>query len=65
MVESGHANGVRLAVFADPRRRVVRLFRPSSESGNQRGADLLDLTDALPGFSLTVDEFFAPLSADW
>ena len=59
------AHGVRLAVFADPRRRVVRLFRPGSESGDQRGADLLDLADVLPGFSLTVDDFFAPLSADW
>ena len=59
------ANGVRLAVFADPRRRVVRLFRPSSESSDHRGSDLLDLSDVLPGFGLTVDEFFAPLSADW
>ena len=59
------SNGVRLAVFADPRRRVVRLFRPGAESGDQRGRDLLDLTDVLPGFTLTVDDFFAPLSADW
>ena len=59
------ANGVRLAVFADPRRRVVRLFRPDAESGDQRNADLLDLSDVLPGFTLTVDDFFAPLSADW
>jgi len=59
------AQGVRLAVFADPRRRVVRLFRPGQESGDCRGADLLDLTDVLPGFTLTVDDFFAPMSADW
>jgi len=59
------AHDVRLAVFADPRRRVIRLFRPGSESSDHRGSDLLDLTDALPGFTLTVDEFFAPLSADW
>lgn len=59
------ANGVRLGVFADPRRRVVRLFRPGAESGDLRGPDLLDLSDVLPGFTLTVDEFFAPLSADW
>ena len=59
------ANGVRLAVFADPRRRVVRLFRPGAESGDRRGPDPLDLSDVLPGFTLTVDEFFAPLSADW
>jgi Uma2 family endonuclease len=59
------AHGVRLAVFADPRRRVVRLFRPGAESGDQRGSDLLDLSDVLPGLSLSVDDFFAPLSADW
>jgi Uma2 family endonuclease len=59
------ANSIRLAVFADPRRRVVRLFRPGSESGDMRGADVLDLTDVLPGFVLSVDDFFAPLSADW
>ena len=59
------AQGVRLAVFADPRRRVVRLFRPGQESGDCRGADLLDLSDVLPGFTLTVDDFFAPMSADW
>ena len=43
----------------------MRLFRPSSESSDHRGSDLLDLSDVLPGFGLTVDEFFAPLSADW
>src|SRR5262249_38481921 len=37
------ANGVRLAIFADPRRRIVRPFRPGVETGDQRGADLLDL----------------------
>jgi Uma2 family endonuclease len=58
-------NGVPLALFADPRRRVVRLFRPGADSGDLRGSDLLDLTDVLPGFTLTVDDFFAPLSADW
>jgi Uma2 family endonuclease len=42
------ANGARLAIFADPRRRIVRLFRPGAESGDQRGSDLLDLGDVLP-----------------
>ena len=58
-------NGVGLAIFADPRRRTVRLFRPGTGSGDLRGTDLLDLGDVLPGFSLTVDEFFAPLAAEW
>lgn len=58
-------NGVRLAIFVDPRRRVARLFRPGQDSGDLRGASVLDLGDVLPGFSLTVDELFAPLAADW
>ena len=58
-------NGVQLAIFADPRRRVIRLFRPGSDSGDLRGSALLDLGDVLPGFALTVEEFFAPLAADW
>ena len=57
--------GIRLVIFADSRRRTVRLFRPGQESGDLRRAELLDLTDVLPGFSLTVDEFFAPTSVDW
>lgn len=59
------SNGIRLALFAGPRRRTVRLFRPGAESGDLRGTDQLDLTDVLPGFVLSVDDFFAPLSADW
>lgn len=59
------ANGVPLAIFADPRRRVGRSYRPGSESGELRGNDVLDLGDVVPGFALTVDDFFAPLAADW
>jgi Uma2 family endonuclease len=58
-------NGTRLGLFADPRRRVVRLFRAGTESGDLRGSSVLDLRDVLPGMTLTVDDFFAPLSADW
>ena len=58
-------NGVALTIFADPQRRTVRLFRPGADSGELRGADLLDLGDVLPDFSLTVDELFAPLAVDW
>jgi Uma2 family endonuclease len=58
-------NGTRLAIFADPRRSVVRLFRAGAESGDLRGPSALDLSDVLPGVVLTVDDFFAPLSADW
>jgi len=58
-------HGVRLAIFADPPRRSVRLFRPGAGSGDLHGADLLDLGDVIPGLSLTADDFFAPLAADW
>ncbi len=58
-------NSVGLAIFVDPRQRVVRLFRPGAMSGDLRGTAQLDFGDVLPGFTLTVDEFFAPLSADW
>ena len=59
------ANGVCLAIFADQVRRTIRLFRPDADSGDLRGADSIDFGDILPGYSLTVDEFFAPLAADW
>ena len=58
-------NGVALAIFVDPLREVVRLFRPAADSGDLRGSDVLDLSDILPGFALTIDELFAPLLADW
>ena len=59
------ANGVRLTLFADPRRRAVRLFRRGAESGDLRRQDILDLRDVFPGVTLSVDDFFAPLSADY
>jgi Uma2 family endonuclease len=58
-------HGVGLSIFADPRRRVVRVSRPGTDSGDLRGGALLDFRDVLPGFALTADDFFAPLSADW
>jgi Uma2 family endonuclease len=58
-------HGVPLAVFADPWRFTVRLFRPGADSGDLRGSDVLDFGDVVPGFALTVDDFFAPLQADW
>ena len=58
-------HGVPLAVFADPYQRVVRLFRPGADSGDLRGSAVVDIGDVIPGFALTVDEFFAPLAADY
>ena len=59
------ANGVALAIFADPIRELVRLFRPGTDSGDLRSSDIVDLGDIIPGFSLSVHDFFAPLDADY
>jgi Uma2 family endonuclease len=54
-------NGVRAAVFVNPRTRTARVFRPGWESDLLRGADRIELTDVIPGVSLPVDELFAGL----
>ena len=41
------SHGVRLAIFADPRRRVVRLLRPGAESPDRRASGMGSLLDAL------------------
>ena len=58
-------HGVPLSILADPWRLTARLIRPDADSGDLRGSDVLDLGDVVPGFALTVDDFFAPLRADW
>lgn len=45
------AHGVPLVILADSQRRAVRLFRPDADSGDLRGADLLDLGAVVPGLS--------------
>lgn len=53
-------NGVRLAWLVDPKRRYVKVFRPSTRPLRLNGDDLLDGADVLPGFHLKVREVF-----DW
>ena len=57
------ANGVRVSIFVDPLRRVVRVFRPNGESGPLAGDDVFDLSDVIPGCSFSVNELFAALRA--
>ena len=57
------ANGVRLSLFVDPLRRVVRVFRPDGESGPLAGDDVIDLSNVIAGCAFSVNELFAALRA--
>jgi len=56
-------HGVSVALFVDPRRRWVRVFRAEPESGPFTESDRIDLSDVLPGFVLSVAELFRSLRA--
>jgi Uma2 family endonuclease len=58
------ANGVRLAIFIDPDRQSVVLFRPGAEPIAVRDSGILDLGDVIPDFVLDITEMFAELDAD-
>lgn len=55
------ANGVGLALLADPHDESVTFVRPDGTEVVLRGADKIDFGDVLPGFELTVQELFASL----
>lgn len=55
------ANGVQVAVLADPDDESVLTFRSGQEPRVLRGTDLIDLDDVLPGFELRVEEMFQAL----
>ena len=59
------ANGVRVALYADPSRRVVIAFRPGAEPVALVEQGALPLDDVIAGFSLDVAALFAPLDPDW
>ncbi len=53
------ASGVLLAVVVDPDDRSVVLHRPGAQSVTRRdGGDVLDLADAIPGFTCRVSDIF-------
>jgi Uma2 family endonuclease len=54
-------NGVTVAIRINPRTRVIRVFHADSESGELRGADIIDLEAVAPGLRFTVDDLFGAL----
>jgi Uma2 family endonuclease len=53
----GH--GVRVALLVDPERRNVYVLRADHELGPLREGDVIDITDVLPDFQLTVADVLA------
>jgi Uma2 family endonuclease len=56
------ANGVRIALLIDPDDESVIVFRPDVSPLALGGSDRIDLDEVLPGFELTVQQFFDSLS---
>lgn len=54
-------HGVQAVLLVHPRNRWVRIFRPGTETPPLRGPDRIEFGNALPGFTLAVDELFRPL----
>ena len=54
-------HGVWAAILVDPDDRTVMLFRGGKEPLALRGGDVIDLTEIVPDFRVTVDEVFASL----
>lgn len=54
-------NGVRMALFINPRTESITLFQPDREPVLLAGDDLIDLDPVLPGLRLTVREVFAAI----
>jgi Uma2 family endonuclease len=53
------AAGTRVVVVVDPRRRVATIHRPDGASHRFSGADVLDLSDVVPGLAPTVEDLVA------
>ncbi len=59
------ANGVATALLVDPRDLSIIAFRPGGRTTALRGADVVDLTDVVPGLAFAVEDVLAALSADY
>ena len=57
-------HGVPIALLVDGQDRSVLAFRPGASPRVLRDADPIDLSEALPGFQLSVQEQFAALKAE-
>jgi Uma2 family endonuclease len=55
------ANGVRVALLIDPEDRSVLVFRDGRSLLALRGTDMIEVSEILAAFRLTVDELFASL----
>ena len=58
------ARGARVALFVDDERKTITVFRPGQEPAAMRAGDVIDLTDAVPDLSLSVNEVFGALRLD-
>ena len=58
------ANGVRVAIFVEPRRRRARAYRPGVETSVVTGRGSIDLGDVIPGYQFDVGALFAALEED-
>ncbi len=54
-------HGASIALLVEPRRRIVRDFRPGQPPRMLSGADDLNLGDVIPGLALRVEDLFAVL----
>jgi len=52
---------VRIALLLDPLDESIVLFRSEHAPIYLRGGDILDLTEVIPGFTVTVQEIFSVL----
>lgn len=55
------ANGVRATLLVDPDDKTVLVFRHGQAPQALRGADEADLTDVIPGFTLSAQQVFDAL----
>lgn len=54
------ANGARIAVLIDPRRRTVEIHRPGSEPETLVNPSVVSFDPELPGFELELEPIFDP-----
>jgi Uma2 family endonuclease len=59
------ANGVTVALLVDPRDLSIIIFRLGGRTAALRGADVVDLTDVVPGLAFSVEGLFESLNADY
>ena len=56
--------GIRLVWYVDPKKRTVQVFTAVDQVVTLREEDMLDGSDVLPGFTLSIREWFAEAERD-